>query len=599
MYAMKKLLLLATVALAGCITAQPPPNDPSPYNGLQISNYTNGLSNAERNQYYYMDEGIQYLPVDVILSLDRPLDTGFGLYDERFFAHPERLGLYPNLLNNSSLPIGITASQDPEYARQFGINCSTCHTSMITYQGRAILVDGNSGLFAIDRLIKEMIFSVAATMVSPTEFDKFYSRYQALNNIVESEQDKKDYQDFLKSDNYTQLQTSVNTHVKKYHPDMTEKLQKVVSSVVKNTTLTSGAYPTKDELSSRLKMFGYLAKRLLFFYEQTKYASSPNGSTVSDSGLGRSNPWSVVKNMLADHLEGKSTSDFPQVVGGPINTPSIWRFDRSERIFWMGVTNSMEERNLAQGVSLITDFNWDTYETTISVRKLRQISAYAKKITPPVWPSAILGSIDQGKAALGKVLFKKNCLNCHADALTNVTASFKYNYMDVGTDPNYYNGQVESFYGKDLFKDELAPWLKKVKAGAYTREKVSNPNLFEYNRLPVIWEAPAGNKPAARPLYGIWASAPYLHNGSVSSIKELLNKPADRKKSFYVGSTEFDPVDLGFKDEELYFSYLLQVDCATCTGNSNQGHDFGTNLTEDQKYQLIEFLKSYTVDTEF
>lgn len=596
---MRKILLLTALAFTGCLTAQPPPNNPNPYSGLQLVDTHNGLSNAERNQYYYMDEGIQYLPVDVLVSLNRPLDSGFGLYDERFLDRPERLGMYPNLTVGNSLPIGLTVSQDNSYVGMAGINCSTCHTSVITHNGKALLIDGGSGLLAIDRLVKEMIFSVAATMVSPPEFDKFYERYQARTNTVTTEQDKQDYQQFLKSNEYAQLQSSVNTHLKKYHPDLKEKLQKIITHNVKNTTLTSGAYPTKDELSSKLKMFGYLAKRMLFFYEQIKYAGSPDGSTVSDSGLGRSNPWSVVKNMLADHLENKDSSDFPKEVGGPINTPVLWGFDQSKRIFWMGVTNSMEERNLAQGIALVTDYNNDTYETTISLRKLHQISEYSKKITPPVWDETVLGPIDQVKATLGKALYKTNCLSCHASSSNMTTASFTYNYMDVGTDPEYYKGQVASFYGKDLFKDVLTPWLKKVKAASYQREKITNPNLFEYNRTPVFWEAPSGNKPEARPLYGAWASAPFLHNGSVPSIMQLLTKPTDRVTSFYVGSTEYDTANLGFKDEQLYFSYQLQTTCATCTGNSNQGHDFGTSLSKEEKLELIEFLKSYTRETNF
>src|SRR6185295_9041284 len=102
----KLLLLLSAAALTGCLSAQTPPNNPNPYGGLQIVNYNNGLSDAERNQYYYMDEGIQYLPIDVLLALNRPLDEGFGLYDERFLDRPERLGLYPNILNRNPLPIG-------------------------------------------------------------------------------------------------------------------------------------------------------------------------------------------------------------------------------------------------------------------------------------------------------------------------------------------------------------------------------------------------------------------------------------------------------------------------------------------------------------
>lgn len=601
-------LLVLIVLLTGCVSVSPPPVNPNPYDGLKFdSRVRNGLTNQERMAYYYQDEGIQYLPIDIMLSLNRSVGDGLGLYEERLFARPERFGLYPNPLGKNLLPVGLTSSQDTDYVKMGGINCATCHTQLISYQGKSFLVDGGSGLFAIDRFIKEMIFSTASTMLSPTEFGKFYDRYKARVNLEESEGDKQTLRLMLNSPSYSRFSTAVSTHLKK-GTDPTEEVKRLVSELQaklpakavkgKQTTL-SGSYPTADELNSSLKMFAYLAKRLVFFYEQTKYATNPDGSTVGDSGLGRSNPWSVVKNMLASHLKGKSPADFPKITGGPINTPNIWGFDRSQWIFWSGVTNSMLERNMAQGVALVTDFNWNTYETTVSVKKLATVSEYAKKITPPEWPEAILGKIDQSKADKGRALYKTYCLGCHQESKSTGTASMSYWYMDVGTDPNYYLGQVETFYGSSLFKDALAPWLKSIKNNAYAREGITNPEQYEAGRLPVTWKAPAGNLLAARPLYGIWASAPYLHNGSVPSIRELLKKPTDRVMEFYVGSTEYDPVNLGFKSQPLYFAFNLQVSCDKCTGNSNLGHNYGTGLTDGEKDQLIEFLKSYTVDTEF
>lgn len=598
---MKKVLVLLLVVLTGCITAQKPPVNPDPYDLQFDLSYTNGLSHKDRAVYYYMDEGIQYLPADVLASLNRPIEEGLGMYNERILARPERFGLYPNPYNKQLMPIGITASKDTSFVPMAGINCATCHTSVISSNGKAFLVDGGSGLFAIDRLIKEMVFAMAATMASPSEFSKFYRRYQAKAGFAMSANDQKQLDSMVDDPSYVQLNSALHKHLRGQNTHLDKDLMKYITVnspklAIKNSTL-SGAYPTRDQLSSGPKMFLYLAKRLLFFYQQGSYASVPDGSTVGDNGLGRANPWAVVKNMLAKNLEG--ADELPKIPGGPINTPVIWQFDRAKWIFWTGVTNSMLERNMAQGVALVTDFNWETYETTVSIKKLHQVSGYAKKSTPPVWPEHILGTINRTQAELGKELYKNHCLGCHTDSKNVSTASFSYKYLDVGTDPEYYRGQVESFYGKDLFKDVLAPWLNKIKTAAYKREKISNPSLYEAGRTDIVWQAPTGNKPEARPLYGIWASAPYLHNGSVPSIRDLLKKPSERTKEFYVGSTEYDPVNLGFKSQDLYFAFKLQTKCDKCTGNSNQGHDFGTCLTDAEKDQLIEFLKSYTTETQF
>jgi hypothetical protein len=90
-----------------------------------------------------------------------------------------------------------------------------------------------------------------------------------------------------------------------------------------------------------------------------------------------------------------------------------------------------------------------------------------------------------------------------------------------------------------------------------------------------------------RPLNGIWATAPYLHNGSIPNLDELLKPAKDRIKTFHVGSREFDPVKVGFVDEG---EYLFDT---TLPGNSNAGHEYGSTVfTEAERRQLIEYMKS-------
>jgi hypothetical protein len=94
----------------------------------------------------------------------------------------------------------------------------------------------------------------------------------------------------------------------------------------------------------------------------------------------------------------------------------------------------------------------------------------------------------------------------------------------------------------------------------------------------------------ARPLNGIWATAPYLHNGSVPNLAQLLLPPAQRIKQFYVGSREFDPAHVGFITSQTSGAYLYDT---TVAGNSNSGHDYGTAaLTSSQRLDLLEYLKT-------
>jgi hypothetical protein len=90
-----------------------------------------------------------------------------------------------------------------------------------------------------------------------------------------------------------------------------------------------------------------------------------------------------------------------------------------------------------------------------------------------------------------------------------------------------------------------------------------------------------------RPLNGIWATAPFLHNGSVPNLDELLKPPAKRVKKFKVGSREFDPVHVGFRSDVGDFDFDTAL-----PGNSNAGHDYDREFTADERLQLIEYMKS-------
>lgn len=97
----------------------------------------------------------------------------------------------------------------------------------------------------------------------------------------------------------------------------------------------------------------------------------------------------------------------------------------------------------------------------------------------------------------------------------------------------------------------------------------------------------------AKPLPGIWATAPYLHNGSVPAIFDLLTPPQDRPKTFKVGQRKYDPRKLGYAQENLAHGNYAVFDTSE-DGNRNTGHEYGTELSTDEKYALIEYLKSLT-----
>ena len=96
----------------------------------------------------------------------------------------------------------------------------------------------------------------------------------------------------------------------------------------------------------------------------------------------------------------------------------------------------------------------------------------------------------------------------------------------------------------------------------------------------------------ARPLNGVWASAPYLHNGSVPTLAQMLTKPDQRVKRFFVGSRQYDPESVGFRSLESESGVSFFALDTSLKGNSNSGHPFGTDMGDEEKRQLIEYLKT-------
>ena len=127
------------------------------------------------------------------------------------------------------------------------------------------------------------------------------------------------------------------------------------------------------------------------------------------------------------------------------------------------------------------------------------------------------------------------------------------------------------------------PIKSSVKAGFYNPDTTANP----YESLRAY---------RARSLNGIWATAPYLHNGSVPSLYDLLlpENPKGEKcskfrpKSFMVGKREFDPQKVGFRSEG-YEGFEFKTDIR---GNRNMGHEYGACMTDAERWDLIEYLKS-------
>ena len=123
---------------------------------------------------------------------------------------------------------------------------------------------------------------------------------------------------------------------------------------------------------------------------------------------------------------------------------------------------------------------------------------------------------------------------------------------------------------------------------AEEKDKFARPPIAGRGPIEVKWRGPG--KYVARPLDGVWATGPYLHNGLVPTLDDLLQPAAKRPPEFYIGNREFDPVKLGYistPPEGMKNNFDTSK-----AGNLNKGHEYGTTLSEAERKDLLEYLKS-------
>lgn len=262
-----------------------------------------------------------------------------------------------------------------------------------------------------------------------------------------------------------------------------------------------------------------------------------------------------IENLRSDELLG--TADFP----------TIWNQAKKQgmQLHWDGNNDRVEERNLN------ASFGTGATPRLIDHSAIARIQAWNATATPP--PFGDHFKINAELAAEGQIVYSVYCADCHGASGSDFTGKHVGQVVPlkrIGTDPN----RLRSF------TPQLALNLGTPYAGTDYRFR-SFRKTFGY---------------ANAPMDGLWLRAPYLHNGSVPTMWDLLQPSAQRPTTFWRGNNRYDPVKLGFADDvaqengERFFLFDTSI-----RGNSNQGHEgerYGTELADEHKWALIEYLKT-------
>jgi mono/diheme cytochrome c family protein len=304
-------------------------------------------------------------------------------------------------------------------------------------------------------------------------------------------------------------------------------------------------------------------------------------TTGTPPGFGRVDAFGGARNLLFPKFAQNTTA--------PICWPHLWGTGRITWYHWDGSTNSLLERNVGQALGLGAVFNDKTFDSTIKVANIMALEALATKITAPAWPVDMLGPIDDSKAARGAKLFETKCAKCHYD-LNRIDDLSKATKAEAEK--------------QDLLADLIAVRTDPRRADNFAKPVDTTPfNVAVADALHAIIRKAGGtldpnhkwrvtSKYSSRPMNGIWASPPYLHNGSVPTIYHLLLPQGKRPSTFPLGHRTYDAKRLGYMTDVAVPRFTFDT---AAIGNSNAGHsgpDYGTDITEDQRMDLVEYLKN-------
>lgn len=261
----------------------------------------------------------------------------------------------------------------------------------------------------------------------------------------------------------------------------------------------------------------------------------------------------------------------PHELVGASDFPSIWNQKPREgmHLHWDGDNDSVDERNLSASLGA------GVTPVTVDHERLGRVREWIWTLEPPKYPFRV----DQALADRGAPLYQQHCVQCHAGP------EFRSAGFDQQAHPDWKVGQVEPIDRIQTDRYRLDSYTFTFALNQYGLYPAS-PYQFKHFRKT--------NGYANQPLDAIWLRGPFLHNGSVPTLRDLLDAPDQRPVRFYRGYDVFDQQKVGFlSDVPSANGQVFSLYDTTIAGNGNAGHVYGTSLSADDKQAIVEYMKTF------
>lgn len=592
-----------------------------------------GWSQSETLAWYTASQGSRLIPQEWFHHLERPDSTEAFLDPSymdgfRYLRSPLAGMTLPDGPHDKSgcsvdpaLPLGFVVDCQPDdgfYVTKLpwkskrgesepwvGMNCAACHTATLSYGGKSVRVEGGPTMADFQSFTEALEKALRQTQTEPAKFGRF------ADGIL--------------------------------GPSASQSDRELLLAALKNLNEwnSSLAQLNKTEIPygyGRLDAIGHIFNKAALL----AMPNNPGGQLGNPSDAPVSYPflWNVTQ---LNKVEWNGLADNGPHLGG-VGIGSLGR-NAGEVIGVFGDVTIAKPSDPLGG-----------YVSSIRVDALIEMEQQLKTLQPPKWPADFpplnKGLVDRGR----DVFMQMRCNQCHAvpsatwsqddgydvtlvPVFADAPGAKPANIRDRPTNTDIWmacNTALDKAYpgnfktANAIFGGEetTAPGevqnvdlVKNAVAGAILNQKgevlrASLAGLFGFSRelppprLSLVLAQDAAEIKAqrlqacmadkqqgdlvykARPLQGIWATAPYLHNGSVTSLYQLFLPEAKRRQTFQTGTTDFDPKEVGFNPDPSAVGNGFPFD-THLPGNSNAGHDYDTSsMGDDDRWALVEYLKS-------
>ena len=583
------LALSAFTALCACLASARPETN------------AQGWTPQQQKDWYYATQGSRLIPLSWLRALEQS-DNSQGFLDPEFIRS---FGLLFDDVSADGLPVGfarddnddttLTVSKLRWFSGQgsrekwVGLNCSACHTAEIEHNGTKMRVDGGPSLFDFQSFIEALDSALQATQSDAAKFGRFAATVLGPNR-----------------------DTPANRQLLRAELDKLIAWEKRVDAL-NETPLRYGR--------GRVDAFGHIFNKIALFSGAERPVANP-----------------------AD---------------APVSYPFLWDIYRHDKLQWNGIASNQRlnlgggryldygalGRNSGEVIGVFGDVGVKPgaglggYRSSIWADNLIRLETQLSTLKAPAWPTGF-PAVDTDLANSGQTLFSQHCKSCHQPR--EGTEPYKVVMMPLTPDnpnstdpwmacnaigyrsptgklegtPKSYIGGGERFGPSAPLAEMLETTVKGAMVGKKGQIVAQTARIFfglggaprvVTEEVPDFRQARleacyAANSPymayKARPLDGIWATAPYLHNGSVPTLNDLLKPPLQRPREFRVGTRSYDPANVGYvtRPDAPGNKFLFKARDAQnnpIPGNSNEGHDYGASgLSPDQRRALLEYLKT-------